>query len=271
VGRRGDGLLTATSDRRLRDREDPDLLDGADPVVGVPIFCRVAAARRRRPARPQSTAGTGSRCRYHGRIESRDGPTVMDVPMQPAVESPMMSSIADRLRRTHPLFWIYLLLSLVLMTLILFPSGTRTDWVCHTDLQGVLVVVDADTTLPINGATIHFREANDGGGFCLEEMGEDREKAFTLTTDSVGKATRKWTSCMCAGSDSESKSTFYIHLPCLWYQVSAPGYSTSEWSYLDDAHNHGQVRREPGLATLEVKIPLYGKPFGRVSKKAGDG
>jgi hypothetical protein len=182
-----------------------------------------------------------------------------------------MASITNRLRRAHPLCWVYLLLGLVLMTLILSPTSTISTWVGHTDLQGMFVVVDADTMLPINEATIHFRSPDDGGGFCLEERGEDRERAFTLTTDSMGKADRKWSSCMCFGSDSPHKSSFYLHLPWLWYRVSAPGYATSEWSYLDEPYYHRQIRRERGLAILEVKVHLHGKPSGRVSRNAGPG
>lgn len=172
-----------------------------------------------------------------------------------------MASIAERLRGTHPLLWVYLLLSLVVVPLILFPGGTITTWVGHADLRGVFVVADAETLLPMEGATIHFRASEDGEGFCLEETGLDRAKAFTLTTDSIGKASRKWTSCMCFGSDSKRKSSFYIHLPWLWYQVSAPGYSSSDWSYLDDPSYHQQVQREPGLYTLLVKVNLHRKPL----------
>jgi hypothetical protein len=173
-----------------------------------------------------------------------------------------MAAIADRLRRTHPLSWVYLLLSLVLVSLMLFPATTISTWVGHTDLQGVFVVVDAATMRPIDRATIDFRASEEGEGFCLEEMGEGREKAFTLTTDSAGRASRKWTSCMCFGSDSAQGSTFTLHLPSLWYRVSAPGYTTSEWSYLDDRSHHQQARRESGLAVLEVKVFLHRKPFG---------
>lgn len=180
-----------------------------------------------------------------------------------------MVSIADRLRHAHPLFWVCLLLSGVVIALMLVSASTATSWVGHTDLQGMFVVVDADTMVPIEGATVHFRAPDEGGGFCLEERDESRERAFSLTTDSVGKAGRRWTSCMCFGTDVGRKSTFHLHLPWLWYQVTAPGYSDTPWSYLDDRYYQGLVRRKPGVATLEVKVLLHRKPIGHASNGSG--
>jgi hypothetical protein len=57
-------------------------------------------------------------------------------------------------------------------------------WVGQTDLRVTFFVTDADTGLPIRGATIQCR---------LEDREPDEEE-FALTTDLGGKAARIWTS-----------------------------------------------------------------------------
>jgi hypothetical protein len=115
---------------------------------------------------------------------------------------------------------------LVLFVLCL-PFLQTIKWVGGTDLEIEFVVADAETAQPIPGATIHIRAEE--GGFCKER---DKQE-FTLKTDAEGRVRRLCEDCMCFGTSGPFTDTFAVHLPYWQFQVSAAGYTDSDWIDID--------------------------------------
>lgn len=155
------------------------------------------------------------------------------------------------MRVTSPWTLLLVCCASVLFLGALTSFGTAVAWVGYTNLQAEFVVLDAETGRPVPAATIDFR--TEGGGFCCEDGEKNR---YSMESDSSGRLLRTWTQCMCFGTKSLWKDSFFVHLPWLWFQASAPGYVASEWTYLDNRPYIREVKRGNGCATLTVVIRI---------------
>ena len=108
--------------------------------------------------------------------------------------------------------------AVIAAVLAFYPYFVGVYWVGQTNLQVTFLVKNTDTGLPIGGATIRCRRHE--CGLCLEDR-DPEEEEFTLTTDSEGKAARKWTHCMCFGTTTRWRDTFVVHLPPLSFTEDA--------------------------------------------------
>lgn len=175
----------------------------------------------------------------------------------PSAEIPMKSRVDKSRGWLNLLGWINVGVLFLILVGVSIPPVKKSLWVGQIRVQAAYTVVDAETGRPLIGATVHFRISEEGEGFCSEETGEDFENPLVRTTDSAGKAVKTWKVCMCYGSEVAGESTIATRLPSMWFQVSAPGYATSAWSYLDDRQYHVRVRYQPRLATLEILVQLH--------------
>lgn len=142
------------------------------------------------------------------------------------------------------------LLTLGISLLMRLMSAEEISWVGGTDLEIEFIVRDAETGEPIKEALIRIRA--ESGGFCKDED----EREFCLLTDGQGRVKHLCEQCMCFGTQSRTKDTFVVHLPWWWFEVSAPGYSASELTYLDDLPYRRDVQRGKGTARLVVTTKL---------------
>jgi hypothetical protein len=134
--------------------------------------------------------------------------------------------------------------------LILLAACWKTAWVGRTDLLIVFAVSDAGGGEPVEGATVDIRQ--EAGGFC----GDRTEKMFALTAGADGGAEHLCQNCMCGGIKSLFTESFGIHTPQWWFRVSAPGYTSTEWVFLEDVPEARQVQRLEGFARMVVKVSL---------------
>jgi hypothetical protein len=148
-----------------------------------------------------------------------------------------------------PACWFFLAGSLILVALVLVPAMEPIHWVGGTDLEIEFIVTDAVTGRPINGATIKVKSQ---GGFC-PEGGKPR---FSLVTDADGSVKRLCKDCMCFGTSGWNIDTYAVHLPWWFYQVTAEGYSPTQWTELDVPENDRQVQRGKPAAKLVIRIKL---------------
>jgi hypothetical protein len=128
-------------------------------------------------------------------------------------------------------------------------SIQRVYWVGQSDVDVEFIVTDVRDEEPINGAII---EVETERGFC-----DEAEGAFSLTTDSAGRAKRLVKKCLSFGAESWYKNTFGIHLPNWHYRASAPGYTTTEMTELDTPDNSSRVKRSDGMTILTVQVRLH--------------
>lgn len=125
-------------------------------------------------------------------------------------------------------------------------------WVGGTDLEVEFIITDRRTGLPIDNASIFVRSE---GGL----SGERDETDFTLTTGVDGTVRRVCHECMCFGSRSGLRftDTYVVHVPRWDFRVSAQGYDTSNFVFLDVPEYVRQVQRVgPRSAKLEVHQSL---------------
>jgi len=133
-----------------------------------------------------------------------------------------------------------------------FDRCQRVCWVGATDLEIEFMVIETDTGQPIERADIAVVSE---GGFYTEH----EEKQLNLETNGDGTADRTCHNSMCFGTQSGLRftNTYVVHLPWWYFQVSAPGYQTTDWTYLDSHEYQRQVQRlGPGKAKLVVPIIL---------------
>ncbi len=132
---------------------------------------------------------------------------------------------------------------------LLVVLGQGFQWVGRTDLQIEIVVTDADTRRPIEGATIHVQ--TESGGFCLEQDGP----VFAMTADRDGSVTRLYHQCMCFGTKTLMRDSWSVHLPPWAFWATAPGYVDGDVTGLDQSR-HRVRRGHGGPATLVVPVTL---------------
>jgi hypothetical protein len=137
--------------------------------------------------------------------------------------------------------------------LLFIPATPRTRWVGYTRLEIECVVTDAGTGEPIRGATILVHSE---GGLC----GERDKQRFALVTGPDGVVKRLCEDCMCFGTTGWGVDTYFVHLPCWLYQVTADGYAPTEWAWLDVPENARRVRRGEPAAKLVLRIELAKEP-----------
>jgi hypothetical protein len=143
------------------------------------------------------------------------------------------------------------------VTFVLCGGCSVVYWVGSADLEVVFVVVEAHSQQPIVGALVEVR--SEKGGFCGDR---EQEVGFQLLTDATGRARRECADCMCYGRSSlVGRNTFGTHVPGWVYRVSAPGWASSGWLYLEN-HDHTEAiqRLGAGKARLVVRIPLQEPP-----------
>jgi hypothetical protein len=128
--------------------------------------------------------------------------------------------------------------------------GRGAHWVGRTDLRIEIVVTDADTGSPIEGATIHVQ--TESGGFCREQDGPD----FAMAVGRDGSVSRLYHQCMCFGTKTLMRDSWSVHLPSWAFWATAPGYMDGDVT--DLGRSHHRVRRgHGGPATLVVPVALH--------------
>ena len=145
--------------------------------------------------------------------------------------------------------WLFLAGILVLIGLLLVPAKQTIKWVGGTDLEIECVVTDAVTRQPIQGATIQVQSSGD---LC----GDKDPLQFSLVTDTGGSVKRLYKNCLTCGTSGPNIDTFSVSLPWWLYQVTADGYSPSEWTELRVPENVRQVQRGHPTTKLVVAIRL---------------
>jgi hypothetical protein len=146
-------------------------------------------------------------------------------------------------------FWLFVLaaVSLAVWGSVHVPC---ICWVGGTDLEVEFVVTDAATGEPVEAAEIAI--VSEGGLYR-----ERDEQQFVLRTDREGVARRVCHEAMCSGTRSGLRftDTYRVHLPWWYFEVSAPGYGSTEPAYLDSPEYGRQVRRvSPGVSKVVVNI-----------------
>lgn len=153
------------------------------------------------------------------------------------------------------LLWIFGIGLIPLLPFCCYDLCNQLRWLGSTDLEIEFVVTDAAIGQPIKTARIDI----DGeDSFCDEER--TVRKPFHLLTDAEGIARKECRNARCIGTRSGfgwSRDTRHVYLPCWHYSVSAPGYETSEWTFLDIQENNRQIQHlGPGKDKLTVPILL---------------
>lgn len=124
------------------------------------------------------------------------------------------------------------------------------DWVGGTDLEVEFVVTQNPSGQPIEGAEIAVSKDSN--------YRAEREMQFQLRTDSSGSAQRRCHCLAFGGSSGLFISRIYmVDLPWWYFQVSAPGYQTSEPMSLHVPEYERQVQRiGRGVEKLVVHVSL---------------
>lgn len=150
-------------------------------------------------------------------------------------------------------WFIVILASALTLTIAVVCLGAGGTWVGSTDLEVVLVVVDAETGKPIEGALITIQSF--GGFYSKEDKLRDREP-FTLRTDDRGEARRTCHGMMCSGRYGYwgLGDTIASHQPNWLLDVLAPGYHPKhEWLETFDSKLERTGRRP---VHSFIRIPL---------------
>jgi hypothetical protein len=117
---------------------------------------------------------------------------------------------------------------------LFFGSHEVVHWCGVTDLEVQLLVRDAETQVPVEGAAVHVK---------VLRPGQDVE--FRLTTDAAGVASHLLQRYPCSGTSSPYRDSFFVPLP--WHlRASAPGYEEVVWPEVVLPEGGGAVRCGPG-------------------------
>jgi hypothetical protein len=124
-------------------------------------------------------------------------------------------------------------------------------WVGSTDLEVVFEVKDASSNKPVSGAIVDIASE----GFLY---GDHEPHEFSLITDADGIATYGCVHNMCYGTKGPGIDTFNAHMPQWFFSVGAPGYNSTEQSWLDSLKPRPHAKRSgPHRSKLVVAIALY--------------
>jgi hypothetical protein len=149
----------------------------------------------------------------------------------------------------HCRFWL-LGLTTVCLAAWGYDRVVWMDWVGATNLEVGFLVTETPSGQPIEGA--EFAVSKDSN------YRAEREMQFQLVTDSNGSTQRR---CHCLAFGGSSglfiSNTYVVDLPWWNFQVSAPGYQTSEQMSLHAPEYERQIQRiGRGVEKLVVHVSL---------------
>jgi hypothetical protein len=146
-------------------------------------------------------------------------------------------------------FWWLLPGSLLVagLVVLLYDRSEVILWAGVVDLDIEFIVTDADDSQPIKAAAV-----------AMDTSTDSTEESFSLKTNRNGRASRAL-HLMSAGGSSRLGfiNTYGVNLPDWCFQVSAPGYTSSEQTALHSTEVLGRIKRlEPGRAELVLPVAL---------------